>query len=112
MRSSTAWTAWRAASAPDRSSRRSTETTSGLPTSGATISVAPTAWATAGARSDWTIRSPRADASMTTGIVALGVLILGILHAQGAGELGLTLGPGGVERLCRLAGAEVDRLPG
>jgi hypothetical protein len=49
---------------------------------------------------------------MTTGIVALGVLILGILQAQGGGELGLTLGPGGVERLCRLAGAEVDRLPG
>jgi hypothetical protein len=49
---------------------------------------------------------------MTTGIVALGVLILGILQAQGGGELGITLSPGGVERLRRLARAEVDRLPG
>ena len=39
---------------------------------------------------------------MTTGIVALSSV--SVLQAQGGGELGLPLGPGGVERLRRLAG--------
>jgi hypothetical protein len=52
---------------------------------------------------------------MTTGIVGLGTLVLVLVldvHAQGGGDLGLPLGPGGVERLRRLAGAELDRFPG
>src|SRR4029453_15303144 len=78
----------------------------------ATISVSPTAWATAGASSDLTTSSNKAEASMTTGIVVLGVRVLGIVQAQRGGKLGFPLGPGGVEHLRRLAGAKLHRLPG
>jgi hypothetical protein len=42
---------------------------------------------------------------MTTGIVTLGVLVLGLLlQAEGGGDLGLPLGPGGVNMVRNDAG--------
>jgi hypothetical protein len=78
-----------------------------LITSGATISVFPTAWRTAGARLLRTSSSTRAEASITIGIVGPGPA-----HAQGGVNLGFSLGPGGVERLHDVVRAKVDRLPG
>jgi hypothetical protein len=62
------------------------------------MSVAPTAWVTADARSDLTTSSTRAEESITTGVVALGGVGLG-LQAQGGGDLGFPLGPGGANLL-------------